>query len=69
MLMNLKDLRKRPFSRQLGEIEPYKLFLQVIVQINKLAIPPGSQVTTSHVNVKHYILIRLFFSHTVVGNR
>ena len=63
------DLRERPLPWQLREVESKKFLLQVVVEIDKLAVAPRGEVTAGHINIKHYVLVPLFVSCPVIWNR
>lgn len=44
---------ERPFARQFRKIEAGKLLFQRCMQVRKLTISTRTQLTASHVNVKH----------------
>ena len=48
---NKPHLLEWPFPRQAGEVEINKLPLEFLMEIGKLSVPPGAEVSAGHVDI------------------
>ena len=58
-----------PFPREPRKVESEKFPLEVVVERDEFAVPPGAEVPTGHVDVEHDVALAVLVDVTVVGHR
>ena len=58
-----------PFPREPRKVESEKFPLEVVVERDEFAVPPGAEVPAGHVDVEHDVALAVLVDVTVVGHR